>query len=139
MSHDIINLTDRITVGKSGSVKALDYGELLFQEFLQLIGDDGMGILQITKYYYPSTSFGGPVQCTYNISNHMVKKGHDVNGILVPPMNEKAVAKAIKRILRDIDFRRSASKENKRIAKKFEIPIIGCQIYKYLARAKQRT
>ncbi len=37
-----------------------------------------MRILQITKYYYPSVSFGGPVQCTYNISKYMVKKGHDV-------------------------------------------------------------
>ena len=37
-----------------------------------------MRILQITKYYYPSVSFGGPVQCTYNISKYLVKKGHDV-------------------------------------------------------------
>jgi glycosyltransferase involved in cell wall biosynthesis len=34
--------------------------------------------LQITKYYYPSISFGGPVQCTHNISINMVKKGHEV-------------------------------------------------------------
>jgi len=37
-----------------------------------------MRILQITKYYYPSVSFGGPVQCVHNLSKHMVKKGHDV-------------------------------------------------------------
>ena len=37
-----------------------------------------MKILQITKYYYPSFTFGGPVPCTYNISNYMVKQGHDV-------------------------------------------------------------
>ena len=37
-----------------------------------------MRILQITKYYYPSVSFGGPVQCTYNISKYLVKMGHDV-------------------------------------------------------------
>jgi len=43
-----------------------------------LVGDDLTRILQITKYYYPSVSFGGPVQCTYNISKYMVEKGHDV-------------------------------------------------------------
>lgn len=37
-----------------------------------------MRILQITKYYYPSVSFGGPVQCTYNISKYLVERGHDV-------------------------------------------------------------
>ncbi|MDH5770503.1 MAG: glycosyltransferase family 4 protein [Candidatus Bathyarchaeota archaeon] len=37
-----------------------------------------MKILQITKYYYPNVCFGGPVQCTYNISNYMVRRGHDV-------------------------------------------------------------
>lgn len=37
-----------------------------------------MRILQITKYYYPSVSFGGPVQCTYNISKYLVRMGHDV-------------------------------------------------------------
>jgi glycosyltransferase involved in cell wall biosynthesis len=42
------------------------------------VGEERMRILQITKYYYPSVSFGGPVQCTYNISKYMVKKGHDV-------------------------------------------------------------
>ncbi|UCE29310.1 MAG: glycosyltransferase family 4 protein [Candidatus Bathyarchaeota archaeon] len=37
-----------------------------------------MKILQVTKYYYPATSFGGPVQCTYNISKCLVEKGHEV-------------------------------------------------------------
>jgi glycosyltransferase involved in cell wall biosynthesis len=43
-----------------------------------LIGDNALRILQITKYYYPSVSFGGPVQVTHNLSKHMVRKGHDV-------------------------------------------------------------
>jgi len=55
-----------------------------------------------------------------------------VNGFLVPPMNERAIAEAVKRILNDVDFQRNASKENKKLAKKFEFPVIGCQIYKYL-------
>jgi glycosyltransferase involved in cell wall biosynthesis len=37
-----------------------------------------MKILQIINYYYPSVEFGGPVQCAYNISKYMVKKGHEV-------------------------------------------------------------
>jgi glycosyltransferase involved in cell wall biosynthesis len=37
-----------------------------------------MRILQIVKYYYPSVSFGGPVQCVLNISKYMVRKGHEV-------------------------------------------------------------
>jgi len=37
-----------------------------------------MKILQITKYYYPALGFGGTVQCVYNISKRLVKKGHEV-------------------------------------------------------------
>ena len=37
-----------------------------------------MNILQITKYFYPAVSFGGPVQCTYNLSKYLVKRGHKV-------------------------------------------------------------
>lgn len=55
-----------------------------------------------------------------------------VNGFLVPPMNERSIAEAVKKILNDIDFQRKASKENIKLAKKFEFPIIDCQIYKYL-------
>jgi glycosyltransferase involved in cell wall biosynthesis len=35
-------------------------------------------ILQITKYFYPATSFGGPVQCTFNLSKCLKKNGHNV-------------------------------------------------------------
>jgi glycosyltransferase involved in cell wall biosynthesis len=35
-------------------------------------------ILQITKYFYPAVSFGGPIQCTYNLSKYLVSKGHKV-------------------------------------------------------------
>ena len=37
-----------------------------------------MNILQISKYFYPAVSFGGPVQCTYNLSKYLVNKGHKV-------------------------------------------------------------
>jgi glycogen synthase len=37
-----------------------------------------MHILQITKYFYPALSFGGPVQCTYNLSKYLVRRGHKV-------------------------------------------------------------
>jgi glycosyltransferase involved in cell wall biosynthesis len=37
-----------------------------------------MRILQIAKYYYPSESFGGPIQFTRNVTKHMIKKGHQV-------------------------------------------------------------
>ena len=37
-----------------------------------------MNILQITKYFYPAVSFGGPIQCTYDLSKYLVKRGHRV-------------------------------------------------------------
>jgi len=37
-----------------------------------------VNILQITKYFYPAISFGGPVQCTYYLSKYLVKRGHEV-------------------------------------------------------------
>ena len=37
-----------------------------------------MNILQISKYFYPAVSFGGPVQCTYNLSKYLVNRGHKV-------------------------------------------------------------
>jgi glycosyltransferase involved in cell wall biosynthesis len=41
-------------------------------------GSSLMHILQITKYFYPALSFGGPVQCTYNLSKYLVSRGHKV-------------------------------------------------------------
>ena len=37
-----------------------------------------MHILQVTKYFYPALSFGGPVQSTYNLSKYLVNRGHKV-------------------------------------------------------------
>jgi glycosyltransferase involved in cell wall biosynthesis len=39
---------------------------------------NAMNILQITKYFYPAVSFGGPIQTTYNLSKYLVKRGHRV-------------------------------------------------------------
>ena len=41
-------------------------------------GGKNTNILQITKYFYPATSFGGPVQCTYNLSKCLTRRGHNV-------------------------------------------------------------
>ena len=55
-----------------------------------------------------------------------------LNGILVPPRNEDALAEAIRRVLNDPDFQRSASTENRVAVKKFEIRSIGPRVYGYL-------
>jgi glycosyltransferase involved in cell wall biosynthesis len=37
-----------------------------------------MNILQISKYFYPAVSFGGPVISTYSLSKYLVNRGHKV-------------------------------------------------------------
>jgi glycosyltransferase involved in cell wall biosynthesis len=37
-----------------------------------------MRILQISKYYYPAMTFGGPVRCIYNLAKYLAKRGHSV-------------------------------------------------------------
>jgi len=37
-----------------------------------------MRILQVTPYFYPAWTFGGPVKAVYELSKELVKKGHDV-------------------------------------------------------------
>ena len=55
-----------------------------------------------------------------------------VNGFLVPPRDEKALAEAIEKALSDTDFQRTASAENREVAKKFLLPTIGQRTYEYL-------
>jgi glycosyltransferase involved in cell wall biosynthesis len=55
-----------------------------------------------------------------------------LNGILVPPRNEKVLAEAIRRVLQDPIFQRNASMENKTIARKYEISSIGPRVYSHL-------
>jgi len=55
-----------------------------------------------------------------------------VNGFLVPPRDEKALAKAIEKALSDADFQKNASAENRKVAKKFLLSIIGQRAYEYL-------
>jgi len=57
-----------------------------------------------------------------------------VNGILVPPINEKALADAIVRVINDKAFQKKASKNNEIEAKKYELPIIGQRIHDYLMK-----
>jgi len=55
-----------------------------------------------------------------------------VNGLLVPPRDEKALAEAIEYVFNDIDFQRRASFENRKAATEYLSPIIGQRIYDYL-------
>ena len=40
-----------------------------------------MRILQISKYYYPAMTFGGPVRCVYNLAKYLGQRGHSVTVI----------------------------------------------------------
>jgi glycosyltransferase involved in cell wall biosynthesis len=55
-----------------------------------------------------------------------------VNGLLVTPRDEKALANAIKKILNDKDFQKSASIKNREAAKEYSLQIICQRIYSYL-------
>ncbi len=57
-----------------------------------------------------------------------------VNGLLVPPRDAKALAKAIKVILDDVDFQKRASTENVKAAAEYSPSIIGSRIRDYLDR-----
>lgn len=46
-----------------------------------------MNILQITKYYYPAMTFGGPVRCVYNLSRYLAKNGHRVTVYTTDALN----------------------------------------------------
>jgi len=54
-----------------------------------------------------------------------------VNGFLVPPRNEKALAQAIEKALSDTDFQRKASVENREVAKRFLLPKVAQSTYNY--------
>jgi glycosyltransferase involved in cell wall biosynthesis len=57
---------------------------------------------------------------------------NDVNGILVPPSDENALAEAIKKILEDTDFQKRASIKNTEISQKFDLFSVGQRTYDYL-------
>lgn len=57
-----------------------------------------------------------------------------VNGLLVPPRDEKALAKAIAYVFDDVDFRRRASVENVKVATEYFPSAIGQRIYQYLEK-----
>jgi glycosyltransferase involved in cell wall biosynthesis len=59
---------------------------------------------------------------------------HGVNGLLVPPRDEKALAEAIEHIFNEVDFRRRASAENVKVATEYHSSIIGQRIYDYLEK-----
>jgi len=55
-----------------------------------------------------------------------------VNGFLVPPRNEKALAEAIERVLNDMHFLTSASSINKEVVKQYVLPVTSHRMYNYL-------
>jgi len=62
-----------------------------------------------------------------------------VNGLLVPPRDEKALAKAIESVFNDVDFQRRASAENVKAATEYLPSIIGQRIYDYLEKILNRA
>ena len=46
-----------------------------------------MKILQITKYYYPAMTVGGPVKCAYSLSSYLAKRGHNVTVYATDALN----------------------------------------------------
>lgn len=55
-----------------------------------------------------------------------------VNGFLVTPRDEKALAKAIQKVLTDENFRNRASTKNRNLAKQYSMRIIGQRMFNYL-------
>ncbi len=62
-----------------------------------------------------------------------------VNGVLVPPRDEKALAEAIEYIFNDIDFQRRASAENMKVALDYLPSIVGQRTYDYLEKILHRA
>ena len=57
-----------------------------------------------------------------------------VNGLLVPPRDEKALAEAIEYVFNDVDFQRRTSVENMKAATEYLPSIIGQKVYDYLEK-----
>jgi glycosyltransferase involved in cell wall biosynthesis len=55
-------------------------------------------ILQVTKYYYPAVSFGGPVQCAYNLSKYLAKRGHEITVYTTDALSPRGNARISERV-----------------------------------------
>jgi glycosyltransferase involved in cell wall biosynthesis len=62
-----------------------------------------------------------------------------VNGLLVPPRDEKALAEAIEHVFNDNDFQRRASEENMNATTEYLPSIIGQRIFNYLEKVLHNT
>jgi len=100
---------------------------------------------QATVFVLPSLSEGLPrvlveaMACGLPVVATDVGGVHEavvdgINGLLVPPRDEKALAKAIEYVFNDTNFRRRASVENVKATTEYLSPIIGQRIYEYLEK-----
>jgi len=100
---------------------------------------------QATVFVLPSLSEGSPRVLIEAMSCGLPVVATDVggvpevvvdgvNGLLVSPRDEKALAEAIEYVFNDIDFQRRASVENMKATTGYLPPIIGQRIYDYLEK-----
>jgi glycosyltransferase involved in cell wall biosynthesis len=59
-----------------------------------------------------------------------------VNGLLVPPRDEKALAEAIEHVFNNVDFQRMVSAENVKATTEYLPAVIGQKIYDYLEKTR---
>jgi glycosyltransferase involved in cell wall biosynthesis len=102
-------------------------------------------LLEATVFVLPSTSEGTPralieaMACGLPVIAtkvggipEVVTDG--VNGFLVPSRNEEQLATAIKRVLKDDNFRKNVSATNRNAAKRYSMELIGQELFNYLRK-----
>lgn len=75
-------------------------------------------------------SYGLPIVAT-NVGGIPEIVVDGVNGFLVPPRNEQALAEAIEKALSDTNLQRRASSKNREVAKRFLLPTVAQSTYNY--------
>ncbi len=124
-------------------------GRVSFQGWLDHCSKFWRHLQQATVFVLPSLSEGIPRAVIEAMACGLPVVATDVggvpevvsdgvNGLLVPPRDEEALAKAIEYIFSDIDFQRKASAENRKAAMEYLPSIVGQRIYDYLWKISQR-